>query len=182
MVTIILPDLLSNGVHNSVCHDITNQNSNPLSFLILLSGRDFSSHVIATIASSPLTSNWKANTLRKAYPRRYSSRDLASHTVLLLLPYQVYVLITRYRKFCAILDHSEYTYFVPLWFIQNNFILNPAQVSVMSFCERYSAGIPMLVHTPSPKTQPFFFFQYDDFVGPFFAVVGATAFGVPHHV
>jgi hypothetical protein len=54
-----------------------------------LPGRDFSSHVIKTLSSSPLTAHWRVQTLRNAYPKHYSPLNLASHTLLLLLPYQV---------------------------------------------------------------------------------------------
>jgi hypothetical protein len=54
-----------------------------------LPGRDFSSHVIKTLSLSPLTAHWRVQTLRNAYPKHYSPLNLASHTVLLLLPYQV---------------------------------------------------------------------------------------------
>ena len=96
----ILLDLPSNGDRNSV-RCATKPCSMLLSFISLspppspplihhtLPGRDFSSHVIKTLSLSPLTAHWRVQTLRNAYPKHYSPLNLASHTLLLLLPYQV---------------------------------------------------------------------------------------------
>ena len=99
-VMTILLDLPSNGDRNLV-RCATKPCSMLLSFMSLspppspplvhhtLPGRDFSSHVIKTLSLSPLTAHWRVQTLRNAYPKHYSPLNLASHTVLLLLPYQV---------------------------------------------------------------------------------------------
>jgi hypothetical protein len=60
-----------------------------LSHSLMPAGHQFSDHVINIVSSSPLTSHWTVQTLRKAYSRHYTPLNLASHTALLLLPYQV---------------------------------------------------------------------------------------------
>ncbi len=78
---------------------IHNKNPNFLPLILLkisniplssfFTGRDFSRHVIDIVSTSPLTSDWNTQTLKNAYPKRYTPLSLVSHTLLLLLPYQV---------------------------------------------------------------------------------------------